>query len=258
MQTRIDTLETNDLVANAAGSSCVVLVCEHASHHIPKSFGALGLSQEDSKCHAAWDLGAKAVAKQLSARLDAVLIASNVSRLVYDCNRPPDSPDAMPERSEIIDVPGNRNLTQSQRDARVSAYYRPFRSTLHSVLKQVANPVLVTVHSFTPIYHGQTRSTEIGILHDTDTRLADAMLQMAGTHTSANVQRNEPYGPKHGVTHTLKEHALKAGHPNVMLEIRNDLIATATQQEDMAATLAGWIEDAFTQLDVPGVVHCRA
>lgn len=257
-QVDIDKLEKNVLVANAAGSSSVVLVCEHASHHIPQSFNGLGLSQDARESHAAWDPGAMAVARQLSKNLDAVLVASKVSRLVYDCNRPPTAPDAMPPRSELIDVPGNKNLAQSERGARVETFYRPFQSALYSMILQIANPIIVTVHSFTPIYHGQERSVEIGILHDSDTRFADAMLQTAYAHTTADFQRNEPYGPEHGVTYTLKNHAIKDGHLNVMLEIRNDLIETAQQQDEMAVLLAGWIVDAFAQLNVAGVVQCQA
>jgi predicted N-formylglutamate amidohydrolase len=257
-QVDIDTLEKNVLVVNAAGSSSVVLVCEHASHHIPQSFNGLGLSQDARQSHAAWDPGAMAVARQLSKNLDAVLVASEVSRLVYDCNRPSTAADAMPARSELIVVPGNEKLTQRERDARTEAFYRPFQSALHSMVQQIANPIIITIHSFTTIYNGQPRSVEIGILHDMDTRLADAMLQTAHAHTTADVQRNEPYGPEHGVTHTLKEHAIKDGHLNVMLEIRNDLIETAEQQDEMATLLSGWIIDAFAQLGLAGGVQCRA
>lgn len=257
-QVGIDTFDKNVLVANAAGSSSVVLVCEHASHYIPQSFNGLGLSQDARQSHAAWDPGAMAIASQLSKRLDAVLVAGEVSRLVYDCNRPPNAPDAMPPRSELIDVPGNRDLTQSERRARVEAFYRPFQSALHRVIGQIVNPIIVTVHSFTPVYLGQTRSVEIGILHDLDSRFADTMLQTAPAHTTSNVQRNEPYGPEHGVTHTLKEHAIKDGHLNVMIEIRNDLIETGQQQNAMSVLLAGWIVDAFAQLNVAGVVKCQA
>ena len=114
----------------------------------------------------------------------------------------------------------------------------------------------MTVHSFTPIYHGVARTVEIGILHDSDTRLADAMLEIAQAHTDANVQRNAPYGPDHGVTHTLKEHAIKGGHLNVMLEVRNDLIVTSDEQTAMADMLAGWVADACTRVQAKGVVEC--
>jgi len=245
------------MVLNPDGQSSVVLVCEHATYHIPAALNDLGLVGDTLQSHAAWDPGAFAVAQGLVSRLDAPLIASKVSRLVYDCNRPPMSPDAMPRQSETIAVPGNAKLTDAQRQDRVARYYDPFRARLAQVIASKSKPIVVTVHSFTPIYHGQKRSVEVGVLHDTDTRLADAMLQIAPQHLTADVQRNEPYGPQHGVTHTLREHAIRAGHLNVMLEIRNDLIVTAAQQDDIAARVAQWLNDAFAQLGIESVVQCQ-
>jgi predicted N-formylglutamate amidohydrolase len=184
------------------------------------------------------------------------LIAGAVSRLVYDCNRPPDALDAMPARSEVIDVPGNVGLSQIDRDARVEKYYDPFRATVSCAMAGVAHPILVTVHSFTPIYHGKQRNVEIGVLHDSDTRLADAMLATANAHTAARVDRNQPYGPEHGVTHTLKEHALSAGHLNVMLEIRNDLLGTTTHQKAIGEMIAEWICAAVSKTNAPVTLEC--
>ena len=109
-------------------------------------------------------------------------------------------------------------------------------------------PVLVTVHSFTPVYYGKRRLLDIGLLHDSDTRLADAMLENATAHTDLKVERNAPYGPQDGVTHTLKEHAIPAGLPNVMIEIRNDLIATEEDQAAMAELLSRWVSAGIAQV----------
>jgi predicted N-formylglutamate amidohydrolase len=231
-------------VVNATGSSSIVLVCEHASSFIPASFDSLGLSPDLLDAHVVWDPGALGVARQLASRLDAALVAGTVSRLVYDCNRPPGAVDAMPTRSEVVDIPGNVGLTQAERDSRVKTYYTPFRTALSDQIARTNTPIIVTVHSFTPTYHGAARAVEIGVLHDTDTRLADAMMQTAERHTQADVQRNQPYGSKDGVTHTLKEHAIPGGHLNVMLEIRNDLIQTAEAQIKMADMIATWLVDA--------------
>lgn len=246
------------LTMNPDGKSSVVLVCEHAAHDIPASMNNLGLSAEAAKSHAAWDPGAMAVATRLSKALDAALVAANVSRLVYDCNRPPDAPDAMPVRSEVIDIPGNVGLTSSERAGRTQSYYEPFRAALADRIKRTNNPVIVTIHSFTPIYHGHKRSTEIGVLHDADTRLGDAMLLTAPRHTGHTVHENQPYGPADGVTHTLKEHAIPLGFLNVMLEIRSDLIQTETSQDEMAQMIAAWLVDAFAQTHVSGAVQCLA
>jgi predicted N-formylglutamate amidohydrolase len=216
------------------------------------------VSDDASQSHAAWDPGALAVAQRMSQRLDAPLVSSTVSRLVYDCNRPPSALDAMPAKSEVFDVPGNMALSQADRDARAETYYMPFQTALAAQVAKTPAPIIVTVHSFTPVYHGQERAVEIGILHDHDTRLADAMLHTAAAHTSALVLRNEPYGPDHGVTHTLREHALPGGHLNVMLEIRNDLIQTEPQQNAMGDMIAVWVADAVSQITDQGAVQCVA
>ena len=242
-------------VLNPAGESPVVLVCEHASSFIPPELQDLGLASADRLSHAAWDPGALAVARRMAERLDAKLVASNVSRLVYDCNRPPSAPDAMPARSELVVVPGNAELDDVARQARADTYYHPFRKTLADTIKTTAargaTPVIVTVHSFTPVYHGHPRTVEIGILHDSDTRLADGMLE-AAQGSAFVVQRNEPYGPENGVTHTLKEHGLPFGYANVMLEVRNDLIGSDRQQRDMGDTICDWLESAMTALSEEG------
>lgn len=251
-------LINNSQTVNAGGSSPIVLVCEHASRAIPAAFHNLGLSPEASTSHAAWDPGALAVAQHMSKALDAVLVAATVSRLVYDCNRPEGALDAMPARSEVIEVPGNKDLSQQDKDARFANYYLPFHAEVAAQITQRKAPLLVTIHSFTPVYHGERRSVEIGVLHDADTRLADAMLSCAAQHTQHNVQRNAPYGPEHGVTHMLKEHGLRHGHPNVMLEIRNDLIRTEAEQRDMAEMIAAWLADAFARMGTNGDVRCGA
>jgi len=240
-----------EVVRGTAGSS-IVLVCEHASPFIPAAMDDLGIAPAAKNSHIAWDPGAMAVAQAMSQNLDAVLVASTVSRLVYDCNRPPDADDAMPSRSESYDVPGNSDLSDADKRARVARYYTPFKTALAQEIAQRKDPIIVTVHSFTPVYHGQSRDVEIGILHDSDSRLADAMLNVADTY---DVRRNAPYGPKDGVTHTLKEHAVKQGHLNVMIEVRNDLIAETHTQTAMAQTLSGWVQRAITAVEA---ASCKA
>jgi predicted N-formylglutamate amidohydrolase len=234
--------------ANAAGA--VVLVCEHASSLLPAAAGTLGLSTEALSSHIAWDPGALAMCRQLSAKLDAILVYQRFSRLVYDCNRPPESPAAMPEKSEIYDIPGNRDLSAAERYARTAAIYVPFHDRISAELARRSAggrmSVVVTVHSFTPVYFGQKRAVEIGILHDADSRIADAMLAGAAKAGRFRVERNSPYGPEDGVTHTLRLHALPAGHANVMIEVRNDLISNSVDQEVMADYLAGLIADAVS------------
>lgn len=246
-------------VWNATGSGEVLVLCEHASNHIPARYEGLGLSEEDRISHAAWDPGALAVAKGLSAALDAPLVASCVSRLVYDCNRPPEAPSAMPAKSELIEVPGNRNLDAAARAERVATVYDPFCAAVAKVIadRKAAGreTMLVTIHSFTPVYYGSPRSVEIGILHDDDTRLADAMLDAAPALPHRQVERNAPYGPQDGVTHSLVLHGQDNGLANVMIEIRNDLLRTPEQETTMTEELLCLLRPALATLVTKGAAN---
>lgn len=247
------------VVLNESGSAPVLLICEHASNHIPAYLSHLGLDNAACISHVVWDPGALAVATHMSRIMDARLVASTVSRLVYDCNRPPKAADAIPARSEQVDIPGNIGLTNAQKTERVATVYEPFRTLLaDTIAGSTILPVLVTIHSFTPVYMGQRRAVEIGILHDSDTRLANAMLGLAPTHTELTTVRNEPYGPNDGVTHTLKLHALPNGLLNVMIEVRNDLITDEAAQLAMAEILANLINDALAALTDQTEAKCHA
>lgn len=238
-------------VENAGGRSAVVLVCEHASLRLPEAVGTLGLSDDALSSHIAWDPGALAVSRLMSKSLDAMLIYQRFSRLVYDCNRPPESPAAMRDVSEVFRIPGNENLSEQEKLARTQALYFPFQNRIRDEIEARATrgqpAVLVTVHSFTPVYFGKPREVEIGILHDADSRLADRMLAAATDTSLYRVERNEPYGPADGVTHTLELHALPNGLLNVMIEVRNDLIEDEVGQGVVADFLTGLLRESLQQ-----------
>lgn len=239
-------------VTNPSGTGDFVLVCEHASNFIPAELHNLGLDRDAINSHIAWDLGAFRVAQEMSSILDAPLVAQRVSRLVYDCNRPPEAQSAMPAESEIYKIPGNSGLSATARRARTRRFYLPFREALAACLDRRAEAgrtaVLVTVHSFTPVYKGVRRHLDIGILHDADARFADALLKVMEAETKFVVRRNAPYGPQDGVTHTLIVHALPRGLQNAMLEIRHDLIADPVSQRAMAERLSGCLTRALAAL----------
>lgn len=255
-------LSESDVVekVNEDGRGPVLLLCEHASNHVPGELGSLGLDDAALCSHIAWDPGARAVSLALSTALDAPLVASRISRLVYDCNRPPEAPGAMPERSETTDVPGNRGLSAADRAARTEAVYVPFCTAVTDVItrRKAAGlaTVLVTIHSFTPVYFGQPRAVEIGILHDTDSAIADHMLAEAHALPHRTIDRNSPYGPEDGVTHSLKLHGIAHGLPNVMLELRNDLIADAAGQAKLTEEVLTLLRPALAK--IVGDVHRHA
>jgi len=239
-------------VTNGDGASELVLVCEHASHRVPSNLAGHLAPENVILSHAGWDPGAAAVARCLSETFDAPLVTAEFSRLVFDVNRPPASPDAMRTTSEVHDILGNTSLTEAERRARTTAIYEPFHEALDNLLNhriyQGTSVVLVTIHTFASVFFGEKREVQLGILHDDDSRLADAMLAAAPGLTDLKVARNAPYGPGDGVTHTLRRHALKHGLPNVMIEVRNDLVEASDQRKSVAVLLETLLRNAMARL----------
>jgi predicted N-formylglutamate amidohydrolase len=156
---RVPLLGPNDpppfIVINERGASDVLLVGDHAGNAIPSSLGNLGVSAGDRDRHIAWDLGVQALGEELAALLDATYIAQRFSRLVIDCNRDPQSPRAILDVSDETPVPGNAGLDDEARDERRKAIHEPYQRRIGDELAARAarglRPVLVALHSFTPV-----------------------------------------------------------------------------------------------------------
>ena len=233
-------------VYRSDGRAPVLLVCEHASSFIPASLADLGLAPSDRLSHAVWDIGAIDMAMHIADLLDAPLVHSRVSRLVYDCNRPPSAASAFPVKSETIEVPGNRDLGEADRAQRTREIYDPFRQLLASTLDGFSTrPSLITIHTFTPTWFGTPRATELGVLHDADDQLAEAVLAAAHKQAALRADMNQPYASVDGVTHTLREHAIPRGIENVMIEVRNDLVSDQAGAARIGAMLASVFAEAL-------------
>lgn len=239
-------------IINAHGTSPHVLICEHASNRVPRALGTLGLSDEDLQRHIAFDIGAAGTARILSKLLDAPLILQRYSRLVYDCNRPPEFESAMPTTSEIFEVPGNRNLTPQAKLARTRDIARPFHLAIAEHLDARAcdarQTILTSIHSFTPVYKGKPRDLDVGFLFDRDAWLANFLIK---TFPADKARLNEPYGPKDGVMYLMNLHAAPRGLKHVMIEIRNDLIADHAGQNAWANYLTVPLAQAAIKLAKP-------
>jgi len=236
---------------NRNGKSPIVLVCEHASNRVPVGLENLGLTAAQLLTHVAWDPGALDLARLLSATFDAPLVAARFSRLVYDCNRPPEAPSAMPAKTEVCDIPGNGAISAAERSARAQAIYEPFHREVGRVLANTTRhgrvPVMVTIHSFTPVFHGEKRSVEIGYLHGQDRRVARAMLANTRSDFIRDIRLNQPYGPQDGVLHSIDRNIDSSTSPHVMIEVRNDLLASEAGLNAihglLAAALARSLDD---------------
>lgn len=217
------------VTVNATGTSPFVLVCDHASNRIPSQYQGLGLRPHERVMHIAWDPGALAVSLRLTELLDAPLVHSTVSRLVVDCNRGEDAPDLIPAVSERTSIPGNAAIDAGERMRRIARYHQPFHETIEALLEaRLASgheTILVTVHSFTPVYRDAWRPWPIGLIHGEDTRFSRALQQaLLGEDPDLKVGWNEPYSGLTGVTYTLEHHGDGHGLDSTMIELRHDEI----------------------------------
>ncbi|MFT8244381.1 N-formylglutamate amidohydrolase [Roseomonas sp. BN140053] len=217
-------------VVNEAGASPLVLLCEHASNFIPARYAGLGLPPAELERHIAWDIGAAPLARALSAALDAPLFLSGYSRLLIDCNRPPGAPTSIPTLSEATAIPGNRDLSAEERAWREAAYFAPLRDAVsaHLDARQAAKrrSFVLGVHSFTPVFLGAARPWQAGILYAGALEFARKLIAGLRTQPDLCVGDNEPYRIEPEHDHTVPVHGDGRGLPAVLLEVRQDLIAT--------------------------------
>ena len=258
----VETWRADGQPGQDTGIPGVVLICEHAANALPVDWpelgGDLGLDAKTRTTHAAYDIGALGLSRGLAKRLapccgGAVLIHAPLSRLAYDLNRPADHPGAMPATSEAYDVPGNHTLSEADRLARLEAIYLPFHATAAAEIGKLVTrgrrPVVIAVHSFTPVYFDQKRDVEFGILFDDDDDIALEILR-ASEGCGLITRLNEPYSAQSDVAHTTRVQAGPLRLRHSMLEIRNDLIADTDAQEAMAARLAPVLADALKRAGI--------
>ena len=239
-------------VARLDGASPLFMTCDHAGREIPKKLGDLGVPVAELQRHIAWDIGAEEVAHGLSEQLDAALVVQTYSRLVVDCNRQPSRHDAMATISEHTEVPGNHDLHPDHADARVREIFDPYHDTIAGELDRRRDAgettVLLAVHSFTPVYKGETRPWEVGLLYNRDNRVARVLLDLMREDAGLTVGDNEPYAITDEGDYTIPVHGEQRGILHVEIEIRQDLIETAAGQRDWSLRLTDWMGRAVERL----------
>lgn len=236
-----------------------MLVCEHASRHIPAGYGGLGLPDADQAAHIGWDLGALPLATAVADLLDAPLVHATYSRLLLDVNRPVDAADSIVEHSESTTVPGNAALDAAERSHRQQRIYAPFHAALDALLAQRIGagdaPIMVSIHSFTPRYHGVERPWHCGVIARRDRPLGEALLAALHADPGLCVGDNLPYGPDDGVFHSMERHAESRGLHGAMIEVRNDLLEGPEAVAAWADRLASALRAARAALPATPPAH---
>jgi predicted N-formylglutamate amidohydrolase len=237
---------------NSSGLSPFLFACDHYGRLLPRALGDLGLPQDELKRHIAYDIGIAGVAEQLAQALDAHLVAQRYSRLVIDCNRPPGAANSIPMISERTTIPGNEGLTHEAVALRQRAIFAPYHGRIAQVIdarRRAGLPtVLVSLHSFTPVYAGIARPWHVGTLYHRDRILPPLLLAALRAEPGLVVGDNQPYAANDGTDYTIPVHGDAGGLINTGIEIRQDLIAAPEGQQQWAERLSrilGEIADAL-------------
>lgn len=223
-------------------ASPFLLIADHAGRAIPAALGALGLSPTDLDRHIAWDIGIAGLAERLSEQLDATLIKQNYSRLVIDCNRPLNAPDSIAALSESTSIPGNEQVSEQQRAQRIGEIFQPYHQAISETLAARAAAkqatLLISLHSFTPVYKGFVRPWHAGVLYHRDVRLAAVLLNLLRAEGDLVVGDNEPYAVSDATDYSIPVYGEQGGLLHVEIEIRQDLIESERGQLVWAERLA--------------------
>ena len=215
------------VILNADSIVPVLLVCDHASNRFPRSLGTMGLDYLNRVSHIALDIGANAVAETLADNLGATVVLCQYSRLIVDCNRELIDDSAFLEHSAGVDIPGNHNLQENEKEKRASEIYWPYHNAIKDQIVRLKrlgiDPVVISIHSFTPVINGNDREWEIGVLWDKDPVTAEIFLTRLG-EAGYLVGDNEPYSGKDPEDFTIDYHAESIGLPHVGIEISQNLI----------------------------------
>jgi predicted N-formylglutamate amidohydrolase len=224
-------------ILNPHSSSPLVLICEHASNHVPGSYERLGVTPADLERHIAYDIGAANVTRGLAARLQAPAFLGTYSRLLVDLNRPFGAPTSMPTRSETTEIPRNRHLDEAEMALRRQRVFEPFHRAIETFLDNRASrpSFILAVHSFTPIFHGQSRPWHAGVLHENLPALARRLMGGLAEDGSLIVGENVPYTIGRDSDYAIPIHGTDRSIPALLLEMRNDLIVDA-------AGVAAWVD----------------
>lgn len=226
-----------------------LILCDHASNHVPASLKGLGVSDADRQKHIAWDPGTAYIGRLLADRFSSPAVICGVSRLVIDCNRRLTNPTLVPPESDGITIPANQNLSQEEIGARIEKYYLPYHYRVVAALERFAlrgvRPIILSIHSFTPTMRGQARPWSISISHTPDNGLSKGVLDVLKRDGGYLAGDDEPYGAEADIDYTIFAHAFHLGLKHVQVEFRQDLVGTDDGAKHWGTLFGDAVEEAL-------------
>lgn len=228
-----------------------IFSCEHASNALPESLHPTPNDRYFLNSHWGWDIGAKSVVEGLTLHFASQAILCNFSRLLIDTNRAPDRLDLIRTETEGHPLSFNQNLSKEEEENRFSQWYQPYHTAFDQLVASRSNHpspvVLVSVHSFTPVWDAQVRTMDIGVLFDHHVEPGEGLakhIEDAGFFVACNA----PYTGKSGLMYSVEDKGLRHGCLSVELEINQTLICTPERINWLIQRLAPALQNWVTNL----------
>ncbi|MGC6509224.1 MAG: N-formylglutamate amidohydrolase [Myxococcota bacterium] len=241
--------ETVEIYGNSKNPR-LIMTCEHASKRIPFEHSLSLQEQQIVNDHWGWDIGISELTKQLCHNLDALSIHARFSRLVCDANRDPSHPTLVLEKADGVDLsfnPSSPELAQS----RLDHFHVPYHDKLDQLLRQNLShkPILLSMHSFTPVWNHQLRQMDIGVLFDKEAPLNQNLYQ--ALCSSFFTAQNQPYSGKHGMMYSATRHGQNHQLPYLELEVNQHLLSTAERIRQVANAMTPCLSLWLSELTFP-------
>lgn len=238
-----------EIIGPGVGREPLILTCEHASRRVPRPLRSSAADREILASHWGYDIGAATVTREVVRRTGSLALLARFSRLVCDANRHAEDATWIRREVEGQVLSFNARVDAAEIGRRRRRYYEPYHHAVDEVLRRRlaagGDVLLLSVHSFTPVFGEDRRDMEVGVLFNDHAAVAQR-LERALAATGLRAALNEPYSGRQGMMFAAQRHGTIHNVVYLEIELRQDLLATPAQARRMGAALA----DCLQQLRV--------
>lgn len=239
--------------------SPILITCEHASSRIPRELGTLGLTREQlGGAKDLYDPGSEALARSVARQLNCSVLISTTSRLVIDYNRRLDMQGVADNayhapalkaqlltdiagREVVVPIPGNLRRSPVLEKQRYRQYVLPFQQAgmqlVSDLVKLHGTCVVLSVHSFYPVYAGKLRTVDIDVLYDASRTTGKALARLVRRHTRVRVAENKPWSLRDADGGVFKALQSQPGVALLAVDVNNIQLKTVRGVSGVARTL---------------------
>jgi len=234
------------------GLASVLVICEHASNRVPSPLQSTDTDRPALLSHWGWDVGVREVGRQVIEDLSASGVMARFTRLVCDANRDPLQGTFIRSHIEHRPLSFNQDLSDVEVDRRIETYHHAYHQAVHDMVadrKALGGRfLLLSIHSFTPVWGHGVRELDFGVLFslydDLAAQLAE-QLRMGGFL----VGLNQPYSAADGLAYSVERHGQAHRVPFLELEINQALLGSTMQ----ARAIGRELSQALSRLIIPSV-----